>query len=100
MQKLSWPTVGLIGLLGAIAVALSTLAHWSSDQILAVIGVLGGLGGSAAVAGGVGARVDQLHAETAAQTPVLQQVERRLNGEFDGRVAEIVRRVMREEGGR
>jgi hypothetical protein len=83
MNKLTWPTVGLIAVLLLGAIALATLAHWDSDQILAVIGVLGGLGGGAAVAGGVGGRVEE--------------VAKRLNGELDGRIVAAVRQGNAEQ---
>jgi hypothetical protein len=90
-NKLTWQTVALLAIISAVALALATLAHWSSSDILAVVGVLAGLGGGAAlgtaVAGGVSQRVDQLHTETAAQTPVLETIARRVNGELDGRIA-------------
>ena len=80
MPRLTWPTVSLIGLLGALALGLATLTSWSSAEILAVLGVLGGLGGGAAVVGGVQGRVDELHAETSRQTDQLQTIERQTNG--------------------
>ena len=91
MNKLTWPTVGLIAVLGALAVALATLAHWDSGAILGVLGILGGIGGGAAVAGGVAGKVDDVHAETTAQTTQLNAIERRVNGELDGRIAAAVK---------
>lgn len=89
--KLTWQTVALLGIVSLVALALATLAHWNSSDILAVVGVLAGLGGGAAlgtaVAGGVSQRMDQLHTETSAQTPVLATIARRVNGELDGRIA-------------
>lgn len=80
MNKLSWPTVGLIGVLGAIAVALATLAHWEAGAILGMVGILAGIGGGAAVGGAVAGKVDVVHAETEAQTRTLQKIERQTNG--------------------
>lgn len=79
MGKLTWPTVGLIAALGAIATVLAIFSSWTPEGILALIGVLGGLGGGAAVAGGVAGRVEEVHA--AAQT-----IGSRLNGELDSRL--------------
>lgn len=87
MQKLTWPMVGLIAVLGGVALALATLAKWDPAAILGLLGILGGLGGGAAVAGGVAGRVQQLQEETQAQTPVLAEVARRVNGDLDQRIA-------------
>jgi len=87
MGKLTWPSVGLIAVLSATAVTLATLAHWDAAAILGVLGILGGIGGGAAVAGGVSGRVEQLQADTAAQTTTLNTVAHRVNGELDGRIA-------------
>lgn len=94
MAKLTWPTVGLIAVLGAIAVVLATVAHWDAAAILGVLGVLGGIGGGAAVAGTVGGRVEE--------------VAGRLNGDLDRRLVAAVRQgnaeqfasIVRELGGR
>jgi hypothetical protein len=93
MSKLSWQTVGLIAVLAAVVVALATLSDWGSGEILALVGILGGLGGGAAVAGGVAGRVEQLQADTTAQTQTLTAqttqlgtIERRVNGELDARI--------------
>lgn len=91
MNKLTWPTVGLIAILGGIAVALATLARWEPGAILGVLGILGGIGGGAAVGGAVAGRVDQVHAETAAQTPILEGVARSVNGDLDRRMAAHVK---------
>ena len=89
MQKLTWPAVGLIAVLGGIALALATLAHWDAAAIL---GILGGIGGGAAVAGGVVGRVEQLQEETSAQSSTLATIDRRVNGELDGRIATAVQK--------
>lgn len=83
MNKLTWPTVGLIGMLGVIAVALATLAHWSSGEILGVIGILAGVGGVGVVGGAVAGKVDDVHAETTAQTQTLDKIDRQTNGMSD-----------------
>lgn len=83
MNKLTWPTVGLIAVLGVIAVALATLAHWDAAAILGLLGILGGIGGGAAVAGGVTGRVEE--------------VAKRLNGELDGRIVAAVRQGNAEQ---
>lgn len=80
MTKLTWPTVGLIAVLGAIGVTLATLAHWDPAAILGVLGILGGIGGGAAVGGAVAGKVDDVHAETARQTEKLAQIEHQTNG--------------------
>lgn len=80
MTKLTWPTVGLIAVLGAIAVALATLAHWDAGAILGAIGILAGIGGGAAVGGAVAGKVEDVHAETAAQTEVLAKIDHQTNG--------------------
>lgn len=89
--KLTWQTVALLAILSGVALALATVAHWQSSEILAVVGVLAGIGGGAAigtaVAGGVSQRVDQIQTETASQTPVLETIARRVNGELDARIA-------------
>lgn len=100
MKQLTWPVVGLIAVIGGVIVALAVLTEWDSAAIIAVVSILGGIGGGAAVAGGVSGRVEQLQAETTAQSTQLTTIERRVNGELDERMANIVRRVMREEGGR
>lgn len=91
MKNLTWQTVGLLGILAATAVGLAALTEWGSAEIIALVGILGGIGTGAAVggavAGGVAQRVDQLHAETTAQTETIQTIERRTNGELDARIA-------------
>jgi hypothetical protein len=99
MKQLTWPAVGLIAVLAAVTVALATLARWDSAAIIAVLAILGGIGGGAAVAGGVSGRVDEIAAETSAQTQTLQTIDRRVNGELDARIANIVRGVLDERGG-
>lgn len=80
MTKLTWPAVALIAVLGAIAVALATLAHWEATAILGAVGVLAGIGGGAAVGGAVAGKVEDVHAETHAQSETLAQIERQTNG--------------------
>jgi hypothetical protein len=87
MTKLTWPTVALLFVLAGLVVALATLTDWGSGEILGVLGVLGGIGGGAAVAGGMAGKVEEVHAETAAQTQTINTIERRTNGELDGRIA-------------
>ena len=87
MTKLTWPAVALLAVIGAVVVALAGLTDWGSGEIIAVVGILGGIGGGAAVAGGMSGRVDQVHAETTAQTQTLATIERRTNGELDQRIA-------------
>jgi hypothetical protein len=105
MQKLTWPAVGLIAVLGAITAVLAAFTDWGSGEILGLVGILAGIGGGAAVAGGVAGRVDQLQAETTAQTVQLDTIERRVNGELDARIADAVRHgteqvlsVLRQQG--
>jgi hypothetical protein len=80
VTRLNWPTVTLLAVLGVVVIALATLTDWGSGEILGVIGVLGGIGGGAAVAGSVAGKVDQVQAETAAQTTQLNAIERQTNG--------------------
>jgi len=87
MRQLSWPAVALLAVIGSVVVALAALTHWDSGEIIAVAGILAGIGGGAAVAGGVAGRVDDLHAETTAQSSTLGTIARRVNGELDARIA-------------
>lgn len=101
MNKLTWPTVGLIAVLGAIAVLLATLAHWEAGAILGAVGILAGIGGGAAVGGAVAGRVDEVHAETAAQTQTLAKIDHQTNGQLavrDSRIATLEAQV-RQLGG-
>lgn len=98
MNKLTWPTVGLIAILGAIATVLAVFTTWGPGEVLGLVGVLGGLGGGAAVAGGVSGRVEEVHAQT-------QQISGRLNGELDARLAaanreqlDDIRQLLTERG--
>lgn len=86
MKQLTWPAVGLIAVLGAVTIGLAAFTDWGSGEILGLVGILAGVGGGAAVAGGVSGRVDQLQAETSAQTTQLGTIERRVNGELDARI--------------
>ena len=90
--QLTWQTVGLIAVLGGVAIGLAALTDWGSGEILAMAGILAGIGGGAAVAGGVSGRVDDLAAETTAQTTTLEHIGRKVNGELDGRIAAAVTR--------
>jgi hypothetical protein len=109
MPKLTWPTVGLTGVIGGLAVALATLAHWPAGDVIAVAAVLAGISGGAiagtAAVSGVQQRVDELQAETSAQTGTLQTIEHRTNGELDQRIAagsraaaDLVLDELREQG--
>lgn len=93
LRQLSWQTVGLVAVLGALALGLASLTHWDSGAILGLVGVLVGIGGGAAVAGAraetvdrIGETADQIHEETAAQTDTLGTIARRLNGDLDARI--------------
>lgn len=79
-NKLTWPMVGLIAVLGGIALALAAVAHWDAAAILGLLGLLAGVGGGAAVAGGVAGKVEDVHNETADQTKTLAKIERNTNG--------------------
>lgn len=94
MNKLTWPTVGLIAVLGGIAVALATLAHWEAGAILGVVGILAGIGGGAAVGGAVAGKVDDVHAETAAQTEVLAKIDHQTNGLSEKERQDIAERAV------
>lgn len=105
MKQLSWQAVGLIAVLGGVAIGLSALTDWGPGEVLGLVGVLAGVGGGAAVAGGVVGRVEQLQQETTAQTATLDTVARRVNGELDARIAAAVDqgnadliRLLRESG--
>jgi uncharacterized protein HemX len=105
VKQLSWPAVGLIAVLAGTVVALATLTDWGSGEILGVAGILAGIGGGAAVAGGVSGRVDEIAAETTAQTQTLNTIDRRTNGELDQRIeagsraaADQVLAELREQG--
>jgi hypothetical protein len=87
MNKLTWQAVALLAVVGAVVVALAGLTDWDSTAIIAIAGILLGAGGGAAIAGGVAGKVDDLHAETTAQTATLTTVARRVNGELDTRIA-------------
>jgi hypothetical protein len=91
MRNLSWPAVVSLAIIAATAVSLGAFTNWGSGEILGICGVLGGIAGGAAAGGafanGVQDRVDQIHTETANQTPILETVARRVNGELDGRIA-------------
>ncbi|MEV6306488.1 hypothetical protein AB0M02_44270 [Actinoplanes sp. NPDC051861] len=93
MKQLTWPAVGLIAVLAGTAIALATLAHWDAGAILGVLGILGGIGGGAAVAGGVAGKVEEVHAETAAQTSQLAVIERQTNGLSTAEREDIARRA-------
>lgn len=97
MNRLTWPTVGLIAVLAAAAIALATLADWDAAAILGLLGILGGLGGGATVAGAVASKVDDVHSETTAQTDTLTAqtdtlatIAKRVDGELDARIADAM----------
>lgn len=90
MNRLTWPAVGMLAVVGAIIVSLAAFTDWTSSEIIAVAGILFGVSGGAAIGGAVAGRVDELHDET-------RQVAQKLNGEFEPRVAAIVRNVLRDE---
>jgi len=92
VKTLTWQAVGLIAVLGAVTTGLAAFTDWDSAAIIAVVSILGGIGGGAAVAGGVSGRVEQLQAETTAQTSTLETIGRRVNGELDARIAEAVQK--------
>lgn len=105
MKQLTWPAVGLIAVLGVVTIGLAGFTDWGSGEILGLVGILAGIGGGAAVAGGVSGRVEQLAAETTAQTSTLNTVAHRVNGELDARIAagadraaENVLAVLRDQG--
>jgi len=109
MPKLTWPTVGLTGVIGGLTVALATLADWPAGDVIAVAAVLAGISGGAiagsAAASGVQPRLDEIHAETSAQTSTLAVIDRRTNGELDARIeagsraaADLVLAELREQG--
>lgn len=83
MTRLTWPTVGLIAVLGGMVVSLAAFTDMSTEAIIAVVSLLAGLGGGAAVAGQVTGRVEE--------------VAKRLNGELDGRIVAAVRQGNAEQ---
>jgi hypothetical protein len=100
MQKLTWPAVGFLAVVGAVVVALAGLTDWGSGEILAAAGILLGTGGGAAIAGTMAGRVDDLHAETTAQTTTLNTVARRVNGDLDARIAAAMEEAAETGGAR
>lgn len=109
MTKITWQAVALLATVGAIVVALANTTSWSSSEILAVAAVLAGLATGVSVGtamtGGVQSRVEQLQAETTAQTQTLNTIDRRTNGELDQRIeagsraaADQVLAELREQG--
>lgn len=91
MKTLTWQGVVLLAVLGGVAVALAALTPWGPAEILTLVGILGGIGTGSmvgnAVTGRLGDRMDQIHAETTAQTPIMETVAKRVNGELDQRIA-------------
>ncbi|GIE29954.1 hypothetical protein Ait01nite_029990 [Actinoplanes italicus] len=109
MSKLTWQAVGLTAVIGALGVALATLAAWPASDVIAVCAVLAGISGGAlagtAAVSGVQQQVAAVHAETTAQTGTLQTIEHRTNGELDARIragsrdaADQVLAELREQG--
>ena len=90
VKQLTWQVVGLIAVLGAIAIGLAAFTKWAPGEILGLVGVLAGLGGGAAVAGGVSGKVEQMAEQSTANTDHLQEIKRKVNGELDGRIAAAV----------
>lgn len=93
MNKLSWPAVGLIAVIGGMAVALATFAKWDAGAILGLVGILGGIGGGAAVGGAVAGKVDDVHDETTAQSAVLRKIDHQTNGLSDSERQDIAERA-------
>jgi hypothetical protein len=100
MKQLTWPAVTLLAVIGAVVVLLAAFTDWGSGEIIAVAGILAGIGGGAAVAGGVSGRVEDLHAETTAQTAKIDTVARRVNGELDARIAAAMEEAAETGGAR
>lgn len=107
MTRLTWPTVGLTGVVGAIAIGLAALG-WPAGDVIAVAAVLAGISGGA-IAGGAAAsgvtqrvdeRVDALQAETSAQTETLQVLDRRTNGELQERLDTAAERAAEQASAR
>ncbi|WP_030437394.1 hypothetical protein [Actinoplanes subtropicus] len=96
MNKLTWPTVGLIAVLGTVAVVLAAVAHWDAGAILGVVGILAGIGGGAAVGGAVAGKVEDVHAETAAQNEVLAKIDHQTNGLSEAERQDIAVRAVAE----
>lgn len=90
-KSVTWQSVILIGVIGALVVALAAVTDWDTTQILAVAGVLAGIGAGQvagqAATGGVSQQVETLQIETAQQSEKLETIERRTNGELDARIA-------------
>ncbi|MET8150257.1 hypothetical protein ACIBSW_13200 [Actinoplanes sp. NPDC049668] len=92
IKQLTWPAVGLIAVLGAVTIGLAAFTDWGPGEILGLVGILAGIGGGAAVAGGVSGRVEQLQAETTAQTSALETIEKNTNGLSTAEKQEIAER--------
>lgn len=101
MKGYAWPGVALVAVLGALSIGLLALTDLTSGEVLGIIGVLAGIGGGAALAqsrdGAVEDKLSAVHSETQAQTGILETVERRTNGELDGRIEAAMIRA-REDG--
>ncbi len=92
-RNLSWPAVALVAVLGALALGLLIFTDLTGGAVLGIIGVLAGIGtGQMIAAGPLGQaqRMEEIHAETMQQTPLLETVARRVNGELDGRIEAAV----------
>lgn len=116
VNKLTWQMVAFMGVLAATTVGLASFTDLDSGAILGVLGVLAGIGGGAAVGGAMTSKVDEVHAETQAQTSTLDEqtstldtIAQRVNGELDARISEAmedaaetgaarVLKVLREQG--
>lgn len=85
-KQLTWQAVAFLAIVGALVVALAGFTDWGSGEILAAAGLLLGVGGGAAIGGAVSSKVDDLHADTTAQTTTLDTIARRVNGELDNRI--------------
>lgn len=80
MTKPTWPAVAVLAVIGAVVVALASLTDWGPGEILAAAGVLASLGGVQLVGNAVSGRVDQLAAQTTAQSEQLDTIQRQTNG--------------------
>lgn len=89
-NRITWQSVAVLAVLGAVGVALAAFTELSAGEITGMLGILGGVAIGPVVAqqavGQVSDRVEQIQKETAQQTPVLQRMAHRINGDLDLRI--------------
>lgn len=96
MTKLTWPTVGFLAVIGAVVAVLGVFTDWTSGEIITVAALLLGTGGGAAIVGTVAGRVDDVHAETTAQTRTLEKIDHQTNGVTEAERLDIAVKAVAE----